>query len=79
MNHTKNLIIFTNINISKENANIFVGDMDMELLKNHVLVFVCSLIPKALASAFTSFIYTARYWRKDLGKVCGYFIIDVYK
>ena len=60
----------SNINISEEHAYFFVGEMDMELLKNHVLVFVCSLIPKALASAFTSFIYTARYWRKDLEKVC---------
>ena len=41
----------------------------MELVKNHVLVFVCSLIPKALASTFTSFIYTARFWRKGLEKV----------
>ena len=47
----------------------FSGEMDIELVKNHILVFVCSLIPKALASTFTSFIYTARYWRKGIEKV----------
>ena len=45
--------------------------MDIEVVKNHILVFVCSLIPKALASVFTSFIYSARYWRNPIGKV-GY-------
>jgi len=42
------------------------GEMDMALVKNHVLVFVCSLIPKALASVLTSFVYTARHWRNQL-------------
>ena len=36
--------------------------MDLEVIKNHVLVFICALIPKALASIMASFIDSARLW-----------------
>lgn len=36
--------------------------MDLETLKNHVLLFACALIPKALASLLTSLIDSSGLW-----------------
>ena len=36
--------------------------VDMEFLKNTILLFTCALIPKALASLLTSFIDSSSLW-----------------
>lgn len=36
--------------------------LDMELMKNHVLIFVCALIPKASASILSSLLETSEKW-----------------
>lgn len=38
--------------------------VDMELLKNTILLFVCALIPKALASILNTFVDTSILWRE---------------
>ena len=36
--------------------------VDIEFLKNTILLFTCALIPKALASLLTSFVDTSSLW-----------------
>lgn len=40
--------------------------IDEDLFKNTILVFVCALIPKALASILTSFVDTSSLWSLNL-------------
>lgn len=39
-------------------------ELDKEALKNHLLIFVCALIPKAAASILTSMVDSAHLWHK---------------
>ncbi len=39
-------------------------EIDPDLLHNHILVFICALIPKAVASILASFIDSAHLWRE---------------
>ena len=44
----------------------FMEKTDLETVKNHVLVFVCALIPKALSSIFAFLVETSKMWRDQL-------------
>ena len=49
----------------------FLGDFmataggDLELVKQHVLLFVCALIPKAMASTLAFFLHTSPSWLRE--------------
>ena len=55
----------------EEDGCPFLGDFmataggDLELVKQHVLLFVCALIPKAMASTLAFFLHTSPSWLRE--------------